>query len=72
MPGVFSLQAKIERRFLGKNFLPSYFNPFYESERFQITEALERVRAQPKRKIPVDGRYPIDLALSADAGDSNR
>ena len=35
--GLVDMQAKLERRFLGKQFLPSYFNPFYENERFQIT-----------------------------------
>ncbi|MFQ5823797.1 MAG: hypothetical protein ACE5JB_07060 [bacterium] len=33
--GLFSMYAKLERRFLGKQFLPSYFDPFYENERFR-------------------------------------
>jgi hypothetical protein len=33
--GIFNMYSKLERRFLGKNFLPSYFGPFYEIERFQ-------------------------------------
>ncbi len=32
--GLLTLQTKLERRFLGKRFLPSYFGPFYEVERF--------------------------------------
>jgi len=35
--GLVTIQTKVERRFLGKNFLPSYFDPFYEVERFQPT-----------------------------------
>jgi len=37
--GLLTLQAKLERRFLGKQFLPSYFDPFYEVQRFQMTAA---------------------------------
>jgi hypothetical protein len=35
--GLLNLYSKLERRFLGKNFLPSYFDPFYEVQRFQQT-----------------------------------
>jgi len=35
--GIFSMYSKLERRFLGKKFLSSYFDPFYEVERFQQT-----------------------------------
>ena len=31
--GLFDLGAQLERRFLGKEFLPAYFGPFYELER---------------------------------------
>lgn len=34
--GVAEVSAKLERRLLGKEFLPSYFNAFYEIERYQI------------------------------------
>ncbi len=33
--GLMTIQTKLERRFLGKEFLPSYFDPFYEVQRFQ-------------------------------------
>jgi hypothetical protein len=32
--GVFDFGAQLERRFLGENFLPAYFGPFYELERY--------------------------------------
>ncbi len=34
--GVAEVSAKLERRLLGKEFLPSYFDAFYEIERYQI------------------------------------
>jgi len=34
--GVFDLTAQLERRFLGDEFLPGYFGPFYELERYQV------------------------------------
>ncbi len=33
---LFNVTARLERRFLGKEFIPSYFGPFYEIERFRI------------------------------------
>ena len=39
LDAIFSVHTKIERRFLGKHFLPSYFNPFYENERLRVTDA---------------------------------
>ncbi|RMD98823.1 MAG: hypothetical protein D6814_06755, partial [Calditrichaeota bacterium] len=38
--GIFNFVAQLERRFLGKEFLPAYFNPFYEKERFQMLNGL--------------------------------
>jgi hypothetical protein len=36
-PGnVFTLGAKLEQRFLGKNFIPQYFDRFYEIDRYQM------------------------------------
>lgn len=35
LPGLARAGAKIERRFNGEHFIPSYFGPFYELERFQ-------------------------------------
>lgn len=34
--GIVSAQAKLERRFNGDNYLPSYFNSLYEIERFMV------------------------------------
>ena len=31
--GLFSIGAQLERRFLGREFLPTYFDPFYERDR---------------------------------------
>ncbi|MFQ5649362.1 MAG: hypothetical protein ACE5IY_05425 [bacterium] len=38
--GLLSLQAKLERRFLGKEFFPTYFDPFYEVEKFRISDSV--------------------------------
>lgn len=38
--GLMTIQAKLERRFLGKEFVPSYFDPFYEVQRFQVVDTL--------------------------------
>ena len=36
-PGnIFTLGAKLEQRFLGKNFIPQYFDRFYEIDRYQL------------------------------------
>lgn len=34
--GLFNLSAKVERRFNGDNYIPSYFNALYEVERFRL------------------------------------
>jgi hypothetical protein len=34
--GLFSATAKLERRFNGEKYIPSYFNSFYELERFRV------------------------------------
>ncbi len=34
--GTFNFVAQLERRFLGKQFTPAYFNSFYERDRFQM------------------------------------
>lgn len=36
--GLFTVDAKYERRFVGDQFLPSYFDAFYERDRFQIID----------------------------------
>ncbi len=38
--GVAEVTAKLERRILGKEFLPSYFDAFYEVERFKPSESI--------------------------------
>lgn len=34
--GVFDFTTQLERRFLGEEFLPAYFGPFYELERYEV------------------------------------
>jgi hypothetical protein len=34
--GLLELQARLERRWLGKEFMPSFFDPFYDLQRFQV------------------------------------
>ena len=36
--GLFTVDAKYERRFVGDRFLPSYFDAFYEKDRYQIVD----------------------------------
>jgi hypothetical protein len=36
LAGLIDLYAKIERRWLGEEFVPSFFDPFYEIERYQM------------------------------------
>jgi len=36
--GIVTLDAKYERRFVGDHYLPSYFDPFYERERYQVID----------------------------------
>lgn len=38
---VLNLVAQVERRYLGKEFLPGYFNAFYELDRFRIENGVE-------------------------------
>lgn len=44
--GLVSLRAKMERRFNGDNYIPSYFNSFYELERFQFDETTNVVSSK--------------------------
>lgn len=37
--GLVDVRAKLERRFNGDNYIPSYFNSFYELERFQYDQS---------------------------------
>jgi hypothetical protein len=36
--GLFTIDAKYERRFVGERFVPSYFDAFYERERYQVID----------------------------------
>ncbi len=44
--GLVDVRAKMERRYNGDNYLPSYFNSFYELDRFQFDEKNERVKSK--------------------------
>lgn len=39
--GVIDLSAKLERRWLGEEFMPSFFDPFYEIYRFRVENGIE-------------------------------
>jgi len=39
--GLLDIYAKLERRWLGKEFMPSFFDPFYEIQRYQLQDGLE-------------------------------
>ncbi|MBN2356134.1 hypothetical protein JXO59_08475 [candidate division KSB1 bacterium] len=43
--GVLELAARVERRWLGEEFMASYFDPFYEVQRFQISGDSARHKA---------------------------
>jgi hypothetical protein len=45
MMGVLDIYAKVERRWLGKEFMPSFFDPFYEIQRFQVDGAVQLHKA---------------------------
>ena len=57
--GLFTIDAKYERRFVGDRFIPSYFDPFYERERFQILDTNRFIsKAQLLKNAPsYDGYY---------------
>jgi len=44
--GLVDVRAKMERRFNGDKYLPSYFNSFYELERFQFDEPTATVHSK--------------------------
>ncbi len=56
--GLFSAMAKLERRFNGDNYIPSYFNSFYELERFRVDPSTGLFSSKVQQ-----------LALSNDIGD---
>lgn len=39
--GLIDISAKLERRWLGKEFMPSFFDPFYEIYRYQIENGVK-------------------------------
>jgi hypothetical protein len=41
--GLVQATAKLERRFNGDEYIPSYFNSFYEIERFRVTDKINSV-----------------------------
>jgi hypothetical protein len=46
--GLVNLTAKLERRFNGENYLPSYFNALYEIERFNLDKSSGTVSSKIK------------------------
>lgn len=42
--GLLEVTARVERRFLGREFLPSFFGPFYEIERFRLDSTGTAIR----------------------------
>jgi hypothetical protein len=44
--GLFNLSAKLERRFNGDNYLPSYFNALYEVERFRLNNSTGELKSK--------------------------
>lgn len=58
--GVVSASAKLERRFNGNQYIPAYFNSFYEIERFRIDKsgiALTKAGMLAKATDQSDGFY---------------
>jgi len=49
--GVFDFTAQLERRFLGDEFLPAYFGPFYELERYQVDGDTVYIKKQSLRGV---------------------
>ena len=58
--GVFDLTAQLERRFLGDEFLPSYFGPFYELERYQV-DGNQAIRKTDALKIAKETNGTLGL-----------
>ncbi len=54
--GILNIGAKIERRNFGDQFLPSYFNYFYEIERFNMKDTTSKLQALQKAK-KTNGTY---------------
>lgn len=43
--GVLEVAARVERRWLGKEFIASYFDPFYEIERYRVADGTATYKA---------------------------
>ncbi|MBK8945850.1 MAG: hypothetical protein IPM32_11355 [Ignavibacteriae bacterium] len=65
--GLVDVRTKLERRWNGVNYLPSYFNSFYELERFQINETSHSVNSKIQtlhNGIKVGNGYYGELLIS--------
>jgi hypothetical protein len=63
--GLFTIDAKYERRFVGERFLPSYFDAFYERERFQVLDTNRFIsKAQFLRNAPAYDGYFGEVFIS--------
>jgi hypothetical protein len=63
--GLFTIDAKYERRFVGERFLPSYFDAFYERERFQVIDTNRFIsKAQFLKSAPAYQGYFGEVFIS--------
>ena len=63
--GLITIDAKYERRFVGDQFLPSYFDAFYERERYQILDTNRFTsKAQVLKNAPGYDGYFGELLIS--------
>ena len=61
--GIITVDAKYERRFVGDQFLPSYFNALYERERYEVQDTLFKSKAQNLRNAVGYGGYFGELVV---------
>jgi hypothetical protein len=54
--GVFDFGAQLERRFLGERFLPAYFGPFYELERYNRQDGVVSTKKSALDKLKKETR----------------
>ena len=63
--GLFTFDAKYERRFVGNQFLPSYFDAFYERERYQVLDTTRFMsKTQQLRNAPSYDGYFGEVFIS--------
>ena len=55
--GLITASAKLERRFNGKQYIPSYFNSFYEIERFNANPFKSKIQGLKSLTNPDNGYY---------------